>query len=251
MFISLFAFVPNSLRVGANFVDTGEMAAKLMMLTNSERRSAGLPALNESAALTRAAYAKAEDMLARGYFSHTSPGGQAFYRWVDSAGYEYSAVAENLAVNLNMVSAEQMVSSWLDSPGHRANLLSNAYVETGMGVSAGTYQGQPAVFAVQVFAAPKNKTAASAAAPTKKNASAVLPRNPSLASKQPVSEVVKNVSVLGESTSTLAVSPAPDSRAMHQGNLSTTSSPSRSSISLESEAPPHKSWFRKILDFLL
>lgn len=154
----MLALVPHSEKVRASF-DSTAMARELINMTNVERRKAGLPALRESSILTHAAYEKAADMLAKSYFSHTSPGGKTFYRWVDNTGYEYSAVAENLAVNLNMVSAEAMVSSWLNSPGHHANLLSLKYSESGIGVAHGIYQGQPAVFAVQIFAAPKAQAA--------------------------------------------------------------------------------------------
>jgi uncharacterized protein YkwD len=248
--ISFLTLVPHSSGVRASFVDNHSMAAKLLELTNNERRSRGLDSLAENPALTKAAYAKAEDMLNRGYFSHTSPGGKVFYRWVDSAGYEYAAVGENLALNLNMVSGEQMVSSWLDSPTHRENLLSGAYSETGLGVSSGTYEGQPAVFAVQVFAAPKNKKAA-AVPPAQRSETVSRPPTLSAESKLEIQNVVKSTAVLGEATSTAIISSEIASQEKYQENFPTITEELGSSALPKDEVLRPKSWLQKILDFFL
>jgi hypothetical protein len=202
-------------------------------------------------------------MLARGYFSHTSPGGKAFYRWVDSTGYEYSAVAENLAVNLNMISAPEMISSWLNSPGHRANLLSSAYTEAGMGVSHGVYQGQEAVFAVHVFAHPKNrvvaKTASSvpvAAAPInnveKPEVAPVVAKSQKSVPVKSVKAkpVVKNVDVLGEAISTVISSPELATEEKRPEIIATSTAPEIPVDAKSLEAHAQKSLFKKILDFL-
>jgi hypothetical protein len=248
--LSLLALVPHPSPVRASFVDAEVMSAKLIELTNKARQSAGLPALSENSALTRAAYAKANDMLAQNYFSHTAPNGKAFYRWVDGTGYVYSAVAENLAVNLNLVSAEEMVASWLNSPGHRANLLSGAYTEAGMGVSSGTYQGQPAVFAVHVFARPQNKTAVFAQIAEPITASpAYIPEPKTVAKTQLAKRVVKNVDVLGESISAEIISPQVATLEEKQEMKITASSSEISPVLEKKDSKPHKSLLQKILDF--
>lgn len=251
MFVPHFTKVRASFVAGSTGVDTNAMAQQLLVLTNAERRAAGLNMLAENSELTKAAYAKANAMLAEGYFSHTSPKGKIFYSWVDATGYEYSAVAENLAVNLNMISAKEMVSSWLNSPGHRANLLSSAYTEAGMGVSYGVYEGQEAVFAVHIFAHPKNQVANKIAAKapalsavTVKNIEKSIP-----VKSAPVNPIVKNVAVLGEAVS-IITSPLLASAE----NLSAIATTSRAvetvSHSKTGEPQPRISWFKKLIKLL-
>lgn len=248
--LGLLAFVPHSSGLRANFVDAGGMASELLELTNNVRRSNGLHVLKENSQLTQAAYAKANDMLAQGYFSHTSPDGKAFYRWVDSTGYEYSAVAENLAVNLNMVSAEQMVASWLNSPGHRANLLSGQYTEVGMGVSHGLYQGQEAVFAVHVFAHPKNKKVAAIPKTEPVKTPTINTQLKKIAEiESPTKILVKNIDVLGESISTEVTSPEIATTERRHEILAATSTTENPVVSSKSESYARKSWLQKVLDF--
>ena len=126
----------------------------LFGLVNAERLAAGLPVLKINPLLAQAAEEKALDMMARGYFDHTSPNGREFFSWIDERGYKYSIAGENIAVNVYALSPEKIVESWMNSPTHRANILSEKYSETGVGVASGTFEGKQAVFAVQLFASP-------------------------------------------------------------------------------------------------
>lgn len=121
-------------------------------LTNAVRRSLRVPELKENAALARAALAKGQDMLAKGYFAHTSPQGVTPWSWIRNAGYKYRSAGENLAVHYT--SAEGVEDAWLASPSHRANIVSTKYTEIGVGVVQGTFEGFPSVVVVQMFGTP-------------------------------------------------------------------------------------------------
>ncbi len=135
--------------------ETEAVGQALFYLVNHERQTHGLPALKPHPLLTQAAQKKAEDMMAGGYFEHDSPDGREFFLWIDETGYRYSIAGENLAANMNTISAEKMVESWMGSTLHRENILSPRYSETGMGVVSGTFEGKAAFFAVQTFGHPE------------------------------------------------------------------------------------------------
>ncbi len=139
----------------ASAFDNTALAQDLFARVNAERVKSNLPALVWNATLAGAAQAKANDLLAKSYFDHTSPEGKLFYIWIDETGYEYVMAGENLAMNQETISLETIITSWLNSPGHRANLLSDKFVESGMAVVTGQYQGRPVLFATQIFAIPK------------------------------------------------------------------------------------------------
>jgi uncharacterized protein YkwD len=125
------------------------LAGEVIALTNVEREQVGDETLNENAALTRAAQAKAEDMAAKGYFSHNGPDGKEPWEWIAEAGYSYRFAGENLAVKFN--DSKDVVNAWMGSPTHRANIVKPVYQEIGVGVAQGTYEGSPATFVVQYF----------------------------------------------------------------------------------------------------
>lgn len=121
----------------------------IVSLTNVSRVSAGLPELKANSLLSRSAQLKAEDMLAKGYFSHNSPDGRTPWEFIESTGYGYIHAGENLAVNFT--EAEEVESAWMNSPGHKANILNKAFEEIGIGIAQGAYQGKNAIFVVQMF----------------------------------------------------------------------------------------------------
>ncbi|MBP9748914.1 hypothetical protein KBD18_01785 [Patescibacteria group bacterium] len=121
-------------------------------LTNAVRRSLHIPELNQNAALDQAATAKGKDMLAKGYFAHTSPQGVTPWSWIRNAGYKYRSAGENLAVHYT--SAEGVKDAWLASPSHRANIVSTKYSEIGVGVVQGTFENFPSILVVQMFGKP-------------------------------------------------------------------------------------------------
>lgn len=126
--------------------------AEVVALTNNERFDKGIPVLARNALLDQAAQMKAEDMASKGYYAHVSPEGITPMYWVEKAGYRYLIIGENLVVN--RTDAGQVVSAFMGSPGHRANILRKDFTEIGVGVAKGTYKDKSATFTVQIFAAP-------------------------------------------------------------------------------------------------
>lgn len=124
-------------------------APAIVRLTNAERVRAGLAPLQENPLLQRAAALKAQHMLERDYFDHVSPDGLSPWAWFDRAGYDYTFAGENLAIDF--VEAEDVVTAWMRSPGHRRNLLSDRYKETGIAAATGEFGGRTATVIVQHF----------------------------------------------------------------------------------------------------
>ena len=121
--------------------------------TNRHRREAGLPELEENTLLNIAAQKKVDDMFARQYFEHDAPTGEGAGDLVSGAGYEFIVVGENLALG-NYKNDAVLVQAWMDSPGHRENILKSSYTEIGIAVARGTFEGRSTWLAVQHFAKP-------------------------------------------------------------------------------------------------
>ncbi len=127
-------------------------AAVLVEQTNKERATGELRTLRPNTQLEAAAKLKAEDMAAKGYFSHNTPDGKTPWHWFKLAGYEYAAAGENLAVNFT--DSKDVTEAWMRSPTHRANIMSGNYTEIGIATAEGTYKGRAAIFVVQTFGRP-------------------------------------------------------------------------------------------------
>lgn len=126
-----------------------------LCLVNSERTSRGLGPLVDNAQLASAAQAHADDMVARRYFSHTSMDGRTFDQRIRGAGYAGSVMAENIAWGGGSLGTpRQTVSGWMNSGGHRANILNVALRDSGIGVAQGTPQGGSGGTYVHDFGAP-------------------------------------------------------------------------------------------------
>lgn len=172
--------------------------SSILSLTNTKRVEAGSTALVRNEMLARAAQAKAEDMAERGYFSHIGPGGKEPWAWMLDGGYDYAYAGENLAVRFS--DSSEVVSAWMDSPSHRANVLRPVYTDIGIGVAQGMYEGRETTFVVQFFGTPRNvvKTSASvvsAIASTTAKAPSEVGETPREASLSPLAP-----SALGKST---------------------------------------------------
>ncbi|MDU0290872.1 CAP domain-containing protein [Saccharothrix longispora] len=113
--------------VAALLVTTGTATAapsseeQVLSLTNGERAAAGCPALTADARLDSAAKRHNDEMARTGNFSHTGVDGSTPAQRVTEAGYTYRVTAENIAMGQG--TAEEVVSSWMASEGHRANIL--------------------------------------------------------------------------------------------------------------------------------
>lgn len=113
----------------------------LLSSTNQQRQTAHESALTIDPQLTVAAQAKANDMAARNYWAHNTPDGKAPWTFFTAAGYNYQLAGENLAYGFN--GAQEVIAGWMNSPGHRANLLNAGYEDVGFGVvTTPSYQGK-------------------------------------------------------------------------------------------------------------
>lgn len=104
---------------------------RVIELTNEHRRAAGCANLTWNAALGTAAQRHADDMAANNYFSHNSRNGTTFGTRIRQAGYRYRLAAENIAAGYQ--TPEEVVSGWMASPGHRANILNCRLRNVGIG----------------------------------------------------------------------------------------------------------------------
>lgn len=125
-----------------------EAQAAVLCLVNRERDKRGLRPLRGSKSLTAAAAAHSRDMVARRYFDHASPGGRNVVDRVMAAHWtsRHSAwrVGENIAWGSgNYATPRSIVTMWMHSPGHRANILDTHYREAGAGVAVGAPQHTP------------------------------------------------------------------------------------------------------------
>jgi uncharacterized protein YkwD len=109
--------------------------AQVVALTNAERATAGCPALAINAKLTASAQAHSADMAARNYFAHESQDGRTPFDRMKANGYSYSAAAENIA--MGQLTPAEVVTAWMNSAGHRANILNCTYVDIGVGYAIG------------------------------------------------------------------------------------------------------------------
>jgi uncharacterized protein YkwD len=135
-------------------LENGETVVQEMLgRLNAERRKAGLPALRLQPSLSRAARRHAEDMLARSFYGHETPEGRTPLDRVKAGGYSPSTVAENIA--RGQFSVEEVMDGWMESRTHRVNILGRHFTEVGLGYAMGINESGPAVYWVQVFAAPR------------------------------------------------------------------------------------------------
>ncbi|ANS62700.1 hypothetical protein SLINC_0476 [Streptomyces lincolnensis] len=108
-------------------------------LTNRERARAGLPPLTVDPLLIRAAQAYSTDMAARAFYSHTSPEGTQPWDRAAAAGSRHRSIGENIACGQR--SPAEVVEGWMNSPGHRANILKPGFTHIGIGFAGGGPRG--------------------------------------------------------------------------------------------------------------
>ncbi|OLT30785.1 hypothetical protein BJF79_09295 [Actinomadura sp. CNU-125] len=110
----------------------GTVAAQVVALVNDARADNGCEPVRSNAKLAQAAQGHSADMAARGYFDHTAPDGDGPGDRITAAGYRWTAYGENIAKGQS--SPESVMRSWMNSPGHRANILNCKFDEIGVGV---------------------------------------------------------------------------------------------------------------------
>ncbi len=123
-----------------------DLERRIFQLTNEARRKNGLPLLDQDETLAETARKHSDDMLRRGYFSHTSPDGKTVadrLREEEPAAFRtMSRAGENIYMSYKLdysdpkTMARVIVDGWMTSAGHRANILNPDYTHLGVGVSA-------------------------------------------------------------------------------------------------------------------
>ncbi len=114
-------------------------AEQVLELVNAERSKAGLQPLKMSEELRSIANLKSRDMADKGYFDHTSPTYGTPFQMLQDFGVHYSSAGENIAAGQK--TPEQVMNSWMNSSGHRANILNKSFTEIGIGFYEGGKYG--------------------------------------------------------------------------------------------------------------
>ncbi|MFG3583141.1 CAP domain-containing protein [Streptomyces sp. NPDC047990] len=119
---------------------------EVLALTNTERAGEGLPPLLADTPLAAAAQAHSDDMVARAFYSHTSPEGGRPWDRAAAAGSTRRTIGENIACGQR--SPAEVVRGWMNSPGHRANILKPDFTHLGVGLAGG---GEAGMYWTQLF----------------------------------------------------------------------------------------------------
>lgn len=106
---------------------------RVIELCNYERAKYGLAPLQEDSQLASVAKIKSQDMASNNYFSHTSPTYGDPFVMMDNLGVQYTYAGENLAIG--QTTPEEVVQSWMNSSGHRENILSEDFTNIGVGIA--------------------------------------------------------------------------------------------------------------------
>lgn len=106
---------------------------EVIQLVNAERAKRGLPALTANWEVGRVARYKSQDMINKGYFSHNSPTYGTPFNMMENFGIKFSAAGENIAYGQR--TPQEVMNAWMNSPGHRNNILSTSYTQIGVGLA--------------------------------------------------------------------------------------------------------------------
>lgn len=126
--------------------ETTSQAEAVLKLVNEERAKQNLKPLTLSSKLTDIATMKSKDMADKGYFDHTSPTYGSPFQMLQDFGVHYTAAGENIAAGQQ--TPEEVMNAWMNSSGHRANIMNANYTELGVGYYTG---GQYGVYWTQLF----------------------------------------------------------------------------------------------------
>ncbi|TVY02380.1 hypothetical protein FPZ45_06960 [Cohnella terricola] len=110
--------------------DSSQFASQVLDLVNQERSKAGLSALSMDDKLSKMAMAKAQDMFNNKYFDHNSPTHGSPFDMMKEYGITYNSAGENIANG--QPSPTQVMHDWMNSPGHKANIMNNSYTHIGI-----------------------------------------------------------------------------------------------------------------------
>ena len=162
----LFAAYPNQGYQNSNVKD------HMYSLINEYRTSKGDAPLAVTSYLETTADSKANDMVAKAYFSHYGPDGKKPWEWIDKKTYNFSAMGENLA--MDFLTAQPVFKAFQDSPAHNKNLLEGAFSEIGIAIESGVIDGHDTNVMVVFFGHPQGVTAVAKATPKPATDTAVV-----------------------------------------------------------------------------
>jgi hypothetical protein len=123
--------------------------------TNRARESAGRTTFTRNAALDKIAQSRVQDMFKKNYFAHISPDGTSVSDVAKKQGYAYLAIGENIALGF-FADDQALVQAWMDSPGHRENILDSRFTEIGSAAEKGRYGDDELWIAAQIFSRPQS-----------------------------------------------------------------------------------------------
>lgn len=189
---------------------TNVSVSGLLGSTNQKRSESGIRSLSINGTLNTAAQLKANDMVARNYWSHNTPDGSPPWVFITNAGYSYSRAGENLAYGY--MSSPEVINGWWDSPTHKANMLDANFTEVGFGYanSADFNNSGNQTVVVAMYASPYT---APAPAPT--------PTSP-----PPPSQVVPSTTNKSSPTPTAPTAPSPEPTPQPEVPITTNSTDS-------------------------
>ncbi len=139
---------PETEEGGEDLPFMNEFEQAVLDLVNVERQNAGCGPVEGEYYLRTAAFLHSKDMADNGYFSHTGQNGSRFWERASAAGYEGFAAGENIAAGYR--TPESVMNGWMNSSGHRANILNCSHTHLGVGYYYG--DGSPyGAYWTQVF----------------------------------------------------------------------------------------------------
>ncbi len=114
-------------------VTTTAQENEVIRLVNVQRSKVGLQSLTMNWQLCRVARYKSADMANKGYFAHQSPTYGSPFQMMESFGLKFSAAGENIAYGQK--TPAEVMNGWMNSPGHKSNILNGTYTEIGVGLA--------------------------------------------------------------------------------------------------------------------
>jgi uncharacterized protein YkwD len=145
--------IPQPLIFSGGSEESSLTAKGVIEWTNKQRADYGLAPLEENLNLDASAAMKTENMFQDQYFAHDSLTGEGVGDLAGISGYYFLVIGENLAMG-NFENDEALIQAWMDSEGHRENILNPDYKDIGVSVKKGVYQGRTIWMAVQHFGRP-------------------------------------------------------------------------------------------------
>jgi uncharacterized YkwD family protein len=131
--LNLAKIVPGQKVTIPNASDVATLENQVITLVNKERAKRGLQALKRGVTSSYVARLKSQDMINKGYFSHISPTYGSPFNMMEHFGLRFSAAGENIAYG--QPTAAAVMNAWMNSAGHRANILNTSYTYIGVGAA--------------------------------------------------------------------------------------------------------------------